>query len=367
MSNSSTLRPGGKAVSHDLGEPSTQESQALTDGGGGGLEDTRGASVTLTDDASSGEVEFDNSPLAEPLDSDVCEQIGGYPVHAAASLFPRATEAELAGLARDIRENGLQEPIVMLDGAVLDGRNRFLACIEAGIEPVFTEWDGKGNPTRWVLSKNAHRRHLSESQRALIASRLATLPKGGQVNAQICAFTQEQAAKELGVSRRLVQQVRAVKDSPALTIAIEDGTLKVGAAVQLLKLPGDTQSQAVKKIRAAEPGRARNKATSAWRRESKAAGTAAPVSTPPDRAAASDDGAVAPETVASHAEPSPVAPRTSAKEFEDALQVMDEFLWAASPDLRAESIERVREVLAVHEDSPAAGGAGSSPVAAGES
>jgi hypothetical protein len=42
--------------------------------------------------------------------------------------------------ADDIRQNGLVEPVALLDGLVLDGRNRLRACEIAGVEPRFVEW-----------------------------------------------------------------------------------------------------------------------------------------------------------------------------------------------------------------------------------
>ena len=48
--------------------------------------------------------------------------------HPACLLFPRLADDELRALADDIRQNGLLNPIVTLDGAILDGRNRLAAC-----------------------------------------------------------------------------------------------------------------------------------------------------------------------------------------------------------------------------------------------
>lgn len=98
-----------------------------------------------------------------------------YEVHEAAALFPMIGADELAELAADIREQGLLNPIVLFDGKVLDGRNRLAACERAGVEPSFTEWRDPGcGPTQWVISQNLQRRHLSASQRAVVA--LEALP-----------------------------------------------------------------------------------------------------------------------------------------------------------------------------------------------
>ena len=92
-------------------------------------------------------------------------------VHPAAELFPLMKGPELGLLVEDIDEHGLREPVVMHMGLVLDGRNRLRACEIAKVEPCFVEWEGVGSPLAFVLSRNLHRRHLNESQRAIIAAR----------------------------------------------------------------------------------------------------------------------------------------------------------------------------------------------------
>ena len=92
-----------------------------------------------------------------------------YELHPLCTLFPRITGAEFDALVADIKANGLREPIVIHDGMILDGGNRYRACIEAGIEPAVMKFGG-GNLVSYVLSANLHRRHLSAMQSAAIVA-----------------------------------------------------------------------------------------------------------------------------------------------------------------------------------------------------
>jgi hypothetical protein len=81
-------------------------------------------------------------------------------------------------------------------------RNRYRACIEAGIEPIFKDHDG-ADPLAYVISLNLRRRHLDESQRAMVAARIATLQDGQRQAGQLAEVpTQEEAARMLGVGER---------------------------------------------------------------------------------------------------------------------------------------------------------------------
>ncbi|WP_144728465.1 ParB/RepB/Spo0J family partition protein [Extensimonas perlucida] len=174
-----------------------------------------------------------------------------FPLHPAAELFPVMDEAAFAALVADIAAHGQREPILVLDGQVIDGRHRLRACEQLGLDPLVRQVSADdGDPFGLVVSLNLHRRHLSEGQRAIIAARLATLPHGRpDANAQICAFTQDEAAQHLKVSRRTVQHARAVLDHgiDELQAAVKGGEISVSAAAELSRLPADTQRAALTK------------------------------------------------------------------------------------------------------------------------
>jgi hypothetical protein len=95
------------------------------------------------------------------------------PTHPAAALFPMLDETELAELAEDIRVRGLTHPVWFyedpVDGRVLlDGRNRWLACHRAGVEPD-VRWYRGDDPIGFSISENVTRRHLTTGQKAAVA------------------------------------------------------------------------------------------------------------------------------------------------------------------------------------------------------
>ncbi|TXH09376.1 MAG: hypothetical protein E6R03_16910 [Hyphomicrobiaceae bacterium] len=175
--------------------------------------------------------------------------------HPYAELFPMMTDDELRELAADITTNGQREPITTLDGMILDGRNRFLACELDSNEPKLIEYDGN-DPLAFVLSKNLKRRHLSESQRAMIAASLAKIEHGhnryenkSKVDVGIPTSTQAKAAKAMNVSRDSVIQTRKIQDegTPELAAAVAAGTVSVNAAAEVARLPKDQQKEIVEK------------------------------------------------------------------------------------------------------------------------
>src|SRR5260221_4619851 len=88
--------------------------------------------------------------------------------HEIANIFPLLRGEELASLIENIRDNGLIEPIWLYEEKILDGRNRYTACCEAGVEPVFRQYEGD-DPIGFVISLNIERRDLSSTAKAIAA------------------------------------------------------------------------------------------------------------------------------------------------------------------------------------------------------
>src|SRR5690349_3651612 len=94
--------------------------------------------------------------------------------HEIANIFPLLQGEELASLVEDIRENGLIEPIWLYEDKILDGRNRYTACCEAGVEPTFREYEGD-DPIGFVISLNIKRRDLTSTAKAIAAYKVLPL------------------------------------------------------------------------------------------------------------------------------------------------------------------------------------------------
>lgn len=161
--------------------------------------------------------------------------------HPLAELFPLMEEADLSALAEDIKQHGLRAPITVYKGMILDGRNRFRACKIAKVEIKTRQFENgaENAPLDFVLSVNLHRRHLTESQRALVAAKIAKAPKGRQsesngVNSPHLPTITE-AAKLLNVSAETVKEAKKVLESKPLTRAVEMGDKSVHAAVKEIK------------------------------------------------------------------------------------------------------------------------------------
>lgn len=193
-----------------------------------------------------------------------------------ANLFPLLEGEEFDELVKDIRENGQHYPIVVhKDGGIIDGRNRYRACMKAGVEPKFTFWDGEGSLTAYVISLNLHRRHLTASQKAMAAAEAkpmyeeeararqlagvkadlsanlregsednprANLPEGSKGKAS------DHVAKAFDVSSRSVETASKVKKKgdESVVDAVKTGDMSLNEASNIVELPPEAQREIVK-------------------------------------------------------------------------------------------------------------------------
>jgi hypothetical protein len=178
----------------------------------------------------------------DPADAGLADGLATIGTHPLATLFPLLEGREFAALVADVKENGLRMPIMTMDDLILDGRNRYRACKEAGIRPGFQKYTGD-DPLGYVLSANLRRRHLNESQRAITAAKVANMRLGdnqharGSANLPTLPISQTVAASKLGVSPRSLRTAKRLLENgpPELVQRVERGEMTVSRAAKIAR------------------------------------------------------------------------------------------------------------------------------------
>jgi len=188
--------------------------------------------------------------------------------HAYANLFPMMSPAEMELLKDDISKNGQREPIYLYDGKIIDGRNRYIACLETGTKPKFRKYEGTERELLYfVLSLNFHRRHLNTSQKACFAvnilpeiekhtkenlsKKMSAIRTGDtEASAKLQNLNSSQMASKIGgVSERYIFDAKKLlKDSPLLFNEVLSGKISIQQAKKQL-----TENQDSAKLQKPEP------------------------------------------------------------------------------------------------------------------
>lgn len=170
--------------------------------------------------------------------------------HEIANIFPLLQGEELASLVEDIQENGLIEPIWLYEDKILDGRNRYTACCEAGVEPTFRHYEGD-DPIGFVISLNIKRRDLTSTAKAIAAYKALPLyeaeakkRQGERTDLDIPTKMSggggeavHLVAKRFQTSGTYVKYVRALdEDSPEIYQRMANGKLTIMEAKKEAKL-----------------------------------------------------------------------------------------------------------------------------------
>ena len=170
--------------------------------------------------------------------------------HPVANLFPLLEGAEFQDLCRDIEDNGLLVPIWLHpDGRIIDGRNRYRACLDTMIEPEFRTWSGDGSLVAFALSMNLARRHLSASQKGMVAAdsiqlytdeAKARMMAGKKQDDPMIILSQgtarKQAAKAVGASEKYTQDsIKLKAEAPELAAKVRSGELTIPQAKREVK------------------------------------------------------------------------------------------------------------------------------------
>lgn len=190
-------------------------------------------------------------------------------VHKLAEVFPTMPPEQYEAFRKDVETQGVLTPIVVYKGEIIDGRHRWAASREVGRECPTVEWEPTSTSPAdidmelwdYLVSLNAHRRHLDKSQWAMIAvegSKLiedhaqkrrdeshkemqrsdsgrleATLPQAAKSRTP---QSRDVVAAKVGVSGRTIQKAKNVRDAdPELAEKVKQGKITVTQAEKEIK------------------------------------------------------------------------------------------------------------------------------------
>ena len=180
--------------------------------------------------------------------------LAALPTHPAADVMPTLDQQALVALAADIEKNGCHAPVVLYEGAVLDGRHRIKAAEMAGLKSLaIIAYEGD-DPLAYVLSTNLHRRHLTTGQKADLAVNIlayeeaaAKERQGERTDLGLNSDRSEErtwaaaeAGKKVGVGKDSVQKMAFLRDkaedgdtvAASVLSKVRKGELSLNQAVQ---------------------------------------------------------------------------------------------------------------------------------------
>lgn len=90
------------------------------------------------------------------------------------ALIPPLSQEELKQLEENIKSDGCRDALVIWDGVIIDGHNRYKICQENDIpfETEEMEFNSRGEVTEWIIRNQFGRRNLSFAQRSELALKL---------------------------------------------------------------------------------------------------------------------------------------------------------------------------------------------------
>ena len=198
--------------------------------------------------------------------------------HEVAAIFPLMQDQEFEELKIDIKENGLREPIYIHEDKIIDGRNRYRACQELGIQPKYEIWNKQGSLVAFIISLNLRRRHLTASQKAIVAlnilpwlekeAKVRQVEAGSQygenhpklidnkdkevspkLDKPLKARSDHQAGQMVGVGHSYVSEAKRLREeAPKIFEKVEEGRLTLQEGKQISGLPIEKHDQVIGQI-----------------------------------------------------------------------------------------------------------------------
>lgn len=182
------------------------------------------------------------------------------------NLIPPISEEENDQLRKNIERDGCRDPLVTWNGILVDGHHRYKICRELGVPFTTVDLDvpSRSMAKIWAIKNQQGRRNLKESQRAMMAAKLADLYGGSarrepgeaaeeplgddhanlhDAASKVSEQPRERAARAMNVSvRSVVDATKTIHQGVAeLQEAVSSGEVAVSSAVRVATLPPEEQ------------------------------------------------------------------------------------------------------------------------------
>ena len=179
--------------------------------------------------------------------------------HPLSAAWPAMSEADFIGLKDSIESIGVQMPIVIFEGQVIDGWNRYRAATDLGMNCPTVPFNEEIDPVDFVKAMNDARRHITASQRAIAIVSIRAWKPVGKPKANVepgSTLSQEAMAAEAGVSKKTIQQAQTAQKA-GLADKVKSGEMSVKQAAQAAKeksaKPAQKKGNTGTKAKPAEP------------------------------------------------------------------------------------------------------------------
>ncbi len=177
------------------------------------------------------------------------------------SYIDPLTASEHAALERSLLAEGCRDALVLWNGVLIDGHNRYAICTQHQIPFATLEnssFESIDDVMLWIIDNHLARRSVSDFQRGVLALRKKEIvcariaqqtvsnPAPNATSAR-SAGTREETAQLARLSNNTMVQIEKIQKAatPELVAAVRSGTISINAAATVASLPEAEQLAAV--------------------------------------------------------------------------------------------------------------------------
>jgi len=176
---------------------------------------------------------------------------GIYEQHPLSAAFPAMSEEELQNLKDSIDVIGVQNPIVIYEGKIIDGWHRYKVATELGMPCPAVHLAEDIDPQDFVLANNKARRHLNRGQIAIAYTKVYQwYPAGKPTSKGVLSTplkTRQELAKLSGTSESTIAQAKSVLKNGAKPVqeAVQSGKISLRKGAKISRLDLESQFKAL--------------------------------------------------------------------------------------------------------------------------